>query len=326
MERLLQNNKTYTYYDYPLESEFEKVIVENSDAIFGKNTIYVDIKKRIGKSILTIPDGYLIDYTFPSNPRLYIIENELSSHDPFKHIGSQLLKFAISYKDSGFEIKSFIKNHIAGDSLLKEKILNAIKLSEYKNIDELLEALIFHKPVASIVVIDKSTPELENVLSQLTMDTDILQFQTFCCEDDKIHKFDPFNEEVRDIQETKFSKIDASDLNTIVVPAQLQGFKEEFMQNNRWYAIRISASMLDRIKYIAAYQTAPISAITHYAEISRIEKWENTNKYILYFKDKGTKINPIKLESKKKGAAPQAPRYTSFAKLTSAKNLSEVFI
>jgi predicted DNA binding CopG/RHH family protein len=325
MERIIQNNKIYTYFDYQLENDFEKVIVENSDAIFGNNSIYIDIKKRIGRDILTIPDGYLIDYTFPSNPRLFIIENELSSHDPYKHIGSQLLKFAISYKESGFDIKNFIKKHLEANNPLLQKMEEAIKLSEYQNIDEYLEDIIFHKPVASIVVIDKSTPELENVLSQLTMDTDIIQFQTFVNGKETIHKFDPFNVEIRDIQESKTTKVKATELDTVVVPAQSQGFKEEFLKNNYWFAIRISASMLDRIKYIAAYQTAPTSAITHYAEISRIEKWNNTNKYILYFKDKAIKINPIKLASKKKGIAPQAPRYTSFSKLIKAKTFTEVF-
>lgn len=105
MESLLLNNKSYTYHEYTLEKDFEKVIVDNASHIFGSNTIYIDIKKRIGDSIITIPDGYLIDFTFEAEPRLYIIENEISSHDPYKHIGSQLLKFAISYKASGRKIK-----------------------------------------------------------------------------------------------------------------------------------------------------------------------------------------------------------------------------
>lgn len=35
--------------------------------------------------------------------------------------------------------------------------------------------------------------------------------------------------------------------------------------------------MLNRIKYIAAYQVAPISAITHLAEVAKIEKYKDAN-------------------------------------------------
>jgi hypothetical protein len=83
--------------------------------------------------------------------------------------------------------------------------------------------------------------------------------------------------------------------------------------------------MIDKLKYIAAYQVAPISAITHYAEIASIEKWQDTNKYILYFKGAAKQIPPIPWDKDKKGLAPQAPRYTSFDKLLKAKKLSQVF-
>ena len=79
MERLVQNGKTYSYYEYGKEQEFEQVIVEQAGHIFGSSSIYIDIKKRIGDSIITIPDGYLIDFSFEAEPRLYIIENELKS-------------------------------------------------------------------------------------------------------------------------------------------------------------------------------------------------------------------------------------------------------
>ncbi|MCJ7650314.1 MAG: hypothetical protein MUP85_17020 [Candidatus Lokiarchaeota archaeon] len=96
-----------------------------------------------------------------------------------------------------------------------------------------------------------------------------------------------------------------------------------FLGQDCWYAIRISSSMIDRIKFIAGYQTAPISAITHYAEVSKIEKYRDSGKSIVYFKDKAKEIGPIKLASSYK--APQAPRYIKFEKLLDAKNLDDVF-
>ena len=83
--------------------------------------------------------------------------------------------------------------------------------------------------------------------------------------------------------------------------------------------------MLSKIKYIAAYQTAPISAITYYAEVDHIAKYNDSNKYILYFKDKAIKLNnAIKLGTNK-NLAPQAPRYTTLQKIQNAKTLKDVF-
>jgi len=325
MERILQNNQTYSYYEYQSEKEFEQIIVEQSHHIFGKQSIYIDIKKRIGDSIITIPDGYLIDFSFKAEPKLYIIENELSSHDPYRHIGSQLLKFGISYKASGRKIKAFLLEHIMQDAQRMAKVEKGLKEAGYRNIDDFLESIIFEKTVAAIVIIDHSTDELENVLSQLTMDTDILEFQTFENGNDKIYKYNPFNADLVEITESGKTLIKLEDVNTVVVAAREDGFEEEFMNKNRWFAIRIHASMLDKIKYIAAYQVAPVSAINYYAEIAKIEKWNDTNKYILYFKDKAIKIEPIELDKNKKGIAPQAPRYTSFEKLKKAKVMSELF-
>ena len=52
-----------------------------------------------------------------------------------------------------------------------------------------------------------------------------------------------------------------NDNDTIIVPAKLEGFERVFLGEDCWYAIRISGGMLHKIKYIAAYQTRPISAI-----------------------------------------------------------------
>lgn len=325
MERLIQSGRTYFYHEYATEKEFEQTIIQQARHIFGSNSIYIDIKKRIGDSIITIPDGYLIDFSFETEPRLYIIENELSSHDPYKHIGSQLLKFAISYKASGRKIKAFLLEHLMADKKALQQAESSLRQAGYRNIDNFLEGIIFEKPVSAIVVIDKATPELENVLGQLTMDTDIIEFQAFKSEEGVIYKFTPFNAEIREIVESKSSDLKPEELNTVVVPAREEGFERAFLNNNCWFAIRIHASMLDKIRYIAAYQVAPVSAITHYAEVASIEKWNDTNKYILYFKESAKAITPIPLDKDKKGIAPQSPRYTSIERVLKAKKLSQVF-
>jgi hypothetical protein len=157
------------------------------------------------------------------------------------------------------------------------------------------------------------------------MNIDLLEFQTFIRGDDKIHKYEPFQEELRSIVESKSQSINIEELDTIVVPARPDGFERVFLGQNSWFAIRISSSMLSRIKYIAGYQANPVSAITHYAEVVRIEKYKDRLKYIIYFKGPAKKIPPIELCKRAKGVAPQASRYTSLKKLLKAKTIPKVF-
>lgn len=325
MNKLIFNNKEFTYYEYTNENEFENDVVENACRIFGEKSIYINIKKRIGDKILSIPDGYLLDFSFVNEPRLYIIENELVIHDAYKHIGQQILRFAISYKASGRKIKRVLLEEIQKNERHLKLVEEFIEKAGYRNIDNLLEEVIFDREVGCIVVIDRNTDELENVLSQLTIKTDIVEFQAFVNDEkEEIFKFEPFQGDIKTDIETK-NELSVDELDTIVVPAREDGFNEVFLGENCWYAIRMSSSMIGRIKYIAAYQTAPVSAITHYAEISKIERYENTNKYIIYFKDKAIKIQDIKLPKDKSGLAPQAPRYTSYNKIIKANSLSDIF-
>jgi hypothetical protein len=122
----------------------------------------------------------------------------------------------------------------------------------------------------------------------------------------------------------KITKTLDSENDTVVVPARKEGFEEVFLGEDCWRAIRISRRMQPKIKYIAAYQSHPISAITHYAEVDRIEPHGQTGKYKLVFIGKAKKIGPILHEDAKSGVM-QGPRYTSFNKLKSAKKLTDLF-
>ena len=326
MDRLSYKGKVFICYEYSKENDFELDIIQYAKEIFGPKSLYIDIKKKIkNDNIIAIPDGYLLDFSFETDPRLYIIENELVSHDPYKHIGQQLLKFSISYKASGLKIKKFLVNKICEDPTVKKAVENGFSKAGYGNIDAFLEDLIFEKEVRAIIVIDKVTSDLVNVVNQLAIKIDILEFQTFISGNEIINKYTPFQEEIRDVTEGKGKEIEVQELNTIVVPANEEGFKEVFLEKNQWYEIRISSSMIDRIKYIAGYQTTPISAITHYAEVSKIEKYKDTGKYIVYFKEPAKDNGAIKLTTGKKGKAPQAPRYTTYEKLIKAKKLEDIF-
>ena len=74
--------------------------------------------------------------------------------------------------------------------------------------------------------------------------------------------------------------------DTVVVPAQKEGFERVFLGEDRWRAIRVSGGMLRSIKYVAAYQVQPVSAVTHYAPVERIEPYGEEGKYQLVFSAK----------------------------------------
>lgn len=112
--------------------------------------------------------------------------------------------------------------------------------------------------------------------------------------------------------------------DTIVVPAQKDGFDEVFLGQDCWYSIRISGGMLTKIKWIAAYQTQPISAITHLAKVARIEPYGEEGKYKLIFDGKAKKIEPIPLKDAPRGTM-QGPRYTTKQKLLNAKKVMAAF-
>ena len=113
-------------------------------------------------------------------------------------------------------------------------------------------------------------------------------------------------------------------LDTVIVPAQQDGFEKVFIGENCWYAIRIAGGMLPRIKYIAAYQSQPTSAITHYAPVRSIEPYGEQGKYKLNFAEPAKPIGPIPFADAPSGSM-QGPRYTSFPKLSAAKKLTDLF-
>ncbi len=111
--------------------------------------------------------------------------------------------------------------------------------------------------------------------------------------------------------------------DTIIVPAQKEGFERVLLGEDCWYAVRISGGMLDKIKYIAAYQSQPVSAITHYAPVNRIEPYGEGGKYKLVFSMKAKAITPIPYGDAPSGAM-QGPRYTTFSQLMAAKKLTDL--
>jgi len=323
---MLWNNKeNYRLSAYQKESELEDTVNIVKDQLFGPNRIYLDDKKKIGSKGKTnnLPDGYLIDLVNPNDPKIFVVENDLASHQHLKHIAVQILEFSLSYESSKTKVKNVIKESLQKRKDDWSKCEKFAKKHGYENVDYLLESIIQKKDsFNAMLIIDEVNEELETVLiSKFNFPVEIITLRRFKSSSEGfLYEFEPFLYEA----DSKITKVDISDIDTIVVPAREEGFKNEFLANSNWFAIRLNSSMIPKIKYLATYQVAPISAITYIAEVKSIEQWKDTNKYILYFTEKPKKIKAVQL-GKKKGKAPQNSRYTSKERLLKAKTLDEVF-
>lgn len=182
----------------------------------------------------------------------------------------------------------------------------------------------------ALIIIDEATDELYKVVKNFRFPVEVIEVETYQATDgDRIFRFNPLFQDVSDTKEALEAReqksVDISEFDTIVVPAREDGFNETFLGENRWYQIRVHASMIPQIKYIAAYQVAPISAITHWALVKNIEPWEDSGKYVVNFAEPAKKMGPVPLVPKSRVKALQNARYTSFDRLQKAKTLDEVF-
>ena len=322
---LWNKNNRYLEIPYERESELEEAFNKVKEALFGSTRIYLDDKKKIGKKGGTnnLPDGYLIDLTNRQDPKIFVVENDLSSHQHLKHIAVQILEFSLSFETSKVKVKNVIKEMLHKRKSEWTKCEDFAKRNGYENVDYLLESIIHKKDsFNALLIIDELGEELETVLiSRFKFPVEVTTLKRFKNQNGEIlYDFQPFLNEVTEDTE----KVDISEIDTIVVPAREDGFKEVFIDENCWYAIRLNSSMIPKIKYIAAYQVAPISAITHIAEVKSIEQWKDSNKYILHFTEPAEKIKKVQL-GKSKGKAPQSPRYSSRSRIINAENLDSVF-
>lgn len=326
MNILLENRK-YSLLGFESEEEFEKAVIANSPYLFGKDTVYIDTKIRVGEADSyhkTVPDAYLIDFTNKKYPQLYFVENELSSHDVYAHISEQLVRFMGVINTSKNQIRNKILQAIKSDAELVKKINQYLKTSPFNNIDELMNFLT-DKEIRIVVVIDEKSTDLENSLRVFREKPDVAILQRYRYWNEVAYSVEPMREEVSDIEEIELESTGGDvQFDTIVCPAFEEGFKHAYIDNSAWWEIRISHEMRDKLKYLAIYEKLPVAAVRNVAEIDNIEPYKDSGKFIVYLKNK-KRVGPITLDKGKRGVAPQGPRYTTYEKILRAKKLSDLW-
>ena len=116
-----------------------------------------------------------------------------------------------------------------------------------------------------------------------------------------------------------------SDL-VIVVPCKEEGFNRVFLGEHCWYYVRISPGKVDQIKWCAAYQGAPLSAVTYVAPVERLEFFGEHGEYKIIFAAPATKLAKPIIYGQAKQGSMQGPRYTTLAKLKSANDITDLAI
>lgn len=335
MSIIRTKNGSYSRVAYEDEADLEGAIVEVQSELFGSNRIYLDVKKKIGAKggPRNIPDGYLVDLS-GRQPRLYVVENELASHDPLRHIAVQILQFSLSFEEEPRAVKTVLFNALQAQPEAKTQCEEYASGHGFRNLDHMLEHMVFEGPFAALVVIDELPEKLESVLAErFQFGVEVLELTRYeNGQGDRLYHFEPFladlREDVAPAEQTVKSgatRVDASEVDTVVVPAREEGFQEVFLGENRWYAIRIHGTMRPQIKYIAAYRVAPVSAITHIAPVKSIDPWKDTGKFVVNFAEPAREIGAIELVKGGRGKALQNLRYTTRACLEAAKTLDEIW-
>ncbi len=323
--KIILNGKEYVEYEYEREEEFEKDVVQNARVLFGERTIYIDVKKRLKAKYnnSSVPDGYLFDYTIQDSPKLYFVENELKNHPVRDHICPQLLQFALNYKYNMAELKELLIRAITELGYDLDKISRE---AHYRNADDMFTSIIGNNKLNVIMPIDEISDELREAISYFNFPIDLREFKKYVCGDSVQFTFEPLQAPYENL---KTLKVNNKDIDTIIVPAEKDGFENVFINENCWYAVSIGINMLDKLKYIVAYQKTPIGALTHYAEISNIELYKDTGKYIIYFKSPAVELlHKIPLNKNNPNKAPQGRVYTTFEKIKNASGnttLDDIF-
>jgi|688.fasta_scaffold285837_1 hypothetical protein len=329
------SGRIYRTLTWSKEADFEECVVKHADQLFGQTSVFLPIKHRVKRgSIVTIPDGYLLDFADPSSPRLFVVEVEIQTHDLFKHITEQLIRFAAAFAQDQIPVRRFIAEAIKQNKEATNRLRVALKKSPYRNEDAFLDATIY-QAFRGIVVIDERRDELDAVLKQFASEISALELQVFeSAEGKRLYQYETLYDEDQEAvaapkRQRVLTKKQIADMrqrralcDTIVVPARKEGYDRVFLGENKWRAIRVSAGMRDRIKYIAGYQVAPVSAVTHIAEVAQILPYGTDGKFEFIFKGPAQKLRkPIKVKNGR--YAPYGPIYVQRSKLLKAKHLED---
>lgn len=183
---IYSKNTLYYVRPYRLEAELEEFAVQCSHVLFGKDALYIDIKKTITSIAKNSrrPDGYLITGSNASNTKLWIVEYELSHHDVGTHVSGQLHGFIKAMENEGTKknLRDAIFREIDRNPDYRKRIEAMMSPSFNESIRYFIEKIL-ERRFGLIIVIDKRElemqEEVENISQSRKVDSRVLEFITF---------------------------------------------------------------------------------------------------------------------------------------------------
>ncbi len=231
---IFRNDKKFQEYRYTLEDELEKDIINNSKLFFGKDTMYIDAKRKIESKALggVIPDGFLFDLSDKDSPEFYIVEVELSSHDFFNHIFPQITKFFAFFKNrkSEGELVEKIFSIVNTNLDLKKEFKKYLGEREiYKFIKDIIE-----NSQNILLIIDAEKNELPEIMETYS-DTwgkmvKLLILRKFIYNDDIIYTLEPDFENIEYAYAESVKEVDKAEEVEYNEEFHLEGVTKEIKE------------------------------------------------------------------------------------------------
>ena len=139
-------------------------------------------------------------------------------------------------------------------------------LLEVEDTTETRKALSFSLPTELL----KDLDELSEITASISGKHVTRQSLIENAVDAYVKDYKAYLQEVYGVKPQTLAHEDLTEVNTLVVPAHVEGL--DTLLNNEWYWLRIGKDKIDKIKYLAIYFGTPTCAVTHIAKVEKLTK------------------------------------------------------
>ena len=304
-----------SYRRFPNDVEFSNQFqVKNVYNFKSRNYLFRKLENLERKEIVSL-DEYTLEHIMSQNEKVTdewreeLGENWKEIHEQFLHrVGNLTLTMYNSplsdksfkekqcmeggFKDSPIRLSSDIAKieHWNKDEIQKRsKMLSdkALEIWKFPDISQETLNQYTYKPE------DEDDEEFESSSHSAK-----LAWATRRYQDPNRYGF--LSDEDIDLLDEKTTRLGKSvDIDTIVcASSRPASFEQTFLKEYRWHKIRISSKMKDKIRYIAIYESSPISKIRYIGKVKEIKPFDNLGYSEIILSSPPERIKSIKLPEK----------------------------